>query len=158
MSDEVLLTKEGYEKIKAEHEELVSVTRKEVAARIKEAREFGDISENAEYDAAKNEQAELEERIIKLENMMRQATIIDEGNAAKGKVNVGSKVKVKNGKTKKESVFTIVGATESDPFVGKISNESAVGHGLIGHKVGEKVDIDLPESKVTYEILSISRA
>jgi transcription elongation factor GreA len=158
MAEEVLLTKEGYEKIKAEHEELVSVTRKEVAGRIKEAREFGDISENAEYDAAKNEQAELEERIIKLENMMRSATIIDEGKAARGKVNVGCKVKVKNVKTKKVQEFTIVGATESDPFAGKISNESAVGKGLIGHKTGEKVDIELPESKVKYEILSISRA
>lgn len=157
MADEVLVTKEGFEKIKAEHEEMVSVTRKEVAARIKEAREFGDISENAEYDAAKNEQAELEERIAKLEVMMRNAKIIEEGKSSRGKVNVGNKVKVKDCKTGKEKEFSIVGAMEADPFNGLISNESAVGNGLIGHKVGEKVDIEAPKGKITYEILKLSK-
>ncbi len=157
MPEEVLLTKEGFEKIKAEHEELVSVTRREVAERIKEAREFGDISENAEYDAAKNEQADLEERIIKLENMMRQAKIIEEGKAPKGRVNVGNKVEVKDLDTGKTMEFTIVGATEADPFAGRISNESAVGGGLIGHKVGAQVEIEVPDGKRHYEVVSINK-
>lgn len=146
MTEEVLLTREGYEKISAEYDELVSVKRAEVAERIKEAREFGDISENAEYDAAKNEQAELEERITKLENMMRKAKIIE-----------GSKVTVKDTKTRKTQDFIIVGATEADPFEGKISNESKVGEGLIGAKVGDKVDIEAPKGKIRYEVISINR-
>lgn len=157
MTEEVLLTKEGYEKISAEYDELVSVKRAEVAERIKEAREFGDISENAEYDAAKNEQAELEERITKLENMMRKAKIIEEGKSPRGKVNIGSKVTVKDTKTRKTQDFIIVGATEADPFEGKISNESKVGEGLIGAKVGDKVNIEAPKGKIRYEVISINR-
>ena len=157
MTEEVLLTREGYEKISAEYDELVSVKRAEVAERIKEAREFGDISENAEYDAAKNEQAELEERITKLENMMRKAKIIEEGKSPRGKVNIGSKVTVKDTKTRKTQDFIIVGATEADPFEGKISNESKVGEDLIGAKVGDKVDIEAPKGKIRYEVISINR-
>lgn len=157
MTEEVLLTKEGYEKIVAEYDDLVSVKRAEVAARIKEAREFGDISENAEYDAAKNEQAELEERINKLENMMRKAKIIEEGKTNRSKVNIGSKVTVKDTKTKKTEDYTIVGSTEADPFEGKISNESKVGEALIGHKVGEKVQIEVPSGLIEYEVISINK-
>lgn len=157
MTEEVLLTKEGYEKIVAEYDDLVSVKRAEVAARIKEAREFGDISENAEYDAAKNEQAELEERINKLENMMRKAKIIEEGKTNRSKVNIGSKVTVKDTKTKKTEEYTIVGSTEADPFEGKISNESKVGEALIGHKVGEKVQIEVPSGLIEYEVISINK-
>ena len=156
MADEVLLTKEGYQKTKNELEQLKSVERKAVAERIKEARAFGDISENAEYDAAMNEQAELEERITQLEAMLRQAKIID-GKAPRGKVNVGSKVLIEDINTKKEKTFTIVGATEADPFEGRISNESAVGHALIGHKVGEVVDIEAPGGKLEYKILKVSK-
>ena len=157
MTEEVLLTKEGYEKIVAEYDELVSVKRAEVAARIKEAREFGDISENAEYDAAKNEQAELEERINKLENMMRKAKIIEEGKTNRSKVNIGSKVTVKDTKTKKTEEYIIVGSTEADPFEGKISNESKVGEALIGHKAGDKVQIEVPSGKIEYEVISINK-
>ncbi len=157
MTEEVLLTREGYEKISAEYDELVSVKRAEVAERIKEAREYGDISENAEYDAAKNEQAELEERITKLEDKMRKAKIIEEGKSPRGKVNIGSKVTVKDTKTRKTQDFIIVGATEADPFEGKISNESKVGEGLIGAKVGDKVDIEAPKGKIRYEVISINR-
>lgn len=156
MADEVLLTKEGYEKTKQELEQLKSVERKAVAERIKEARAFGDISENAEYDAAMNEQAELEERITQLEAMLRQAKIID-GKAPRGKVNVGSKVLIEDVNTKKEKTFTIVGATEADPFNGLISNESAVGHALIGHKVGDVVDIEAPGGKLEYKVLKVSK-
>ncbi len=157
MADELLLTKEGYEKIKNEHEELVSKTRAEVAEKLKEARAFGDLSENAEYDAAKNEQADVEARILKLENMMRSATIVDAATAKKDRVNVGTKVLLKNLKTKKEETYAIVGATEADPFNGKISNDSAVGGGLLGHKTGEKVEIEIPDGSVKYEILKISK-
>ncbi|MGI6721474.1 MAG: transcription elongation factor GreA [Anaerovoracaceae bacterium] len=157
MPEEVLLTKEGYEKIKEEHEQLVSVTRREVAERIKEARAFGDISENAEYDAAKNEQAEVEARINKLEDMMRKAKIIDEATATKGKVNIGSKIKIKELGSGREGEYTIVGSTEADPFAAKISNESAVGRAVIGHKVGDEVDVEVKgrDNRLTYEILSI---
>lgn len=155
MSEEILLTKEGYEKIVAEHEELVAVRRREVAERIKEALSYGDISENAEYDAAKNEQAELEERIHKLENMMRKAKIIEEVETSAGRVSVGVKVKVKETATNDEMEFVIVGSTEADPFEGKISNESLVGAALLGKAQGEVVEIAVPDGIVHYEIVSI---
>ena len=157
MADEVLLTREGYEKIKTEHEYLVSVERKAVADRIKEARAFGDISENAEYDAAKNEQAELEARIERLENMLRYATIIDEAKSPRGKVNVGSKVLVHDIHKDVEKEFIIVGSMEADPFEGLISNESAVGGALIGHKTGDIVDVETPSGKVSYEVKKVSK-
>lgn len=155
MNEEMLLTKEGYDKIVAEHEELVSVRRAEVAERIKEAISYGDISENAEYDSAKNEQAELEERIYTLENMIRKAKIVQEEDVKGDVVNVGIKVKVKDLDAGFEEEFSIVGATESDPFNGKISNESSVGKALIGHKVGDKVAVEVPDGTINYEIIEI---
>ena len=155
MAEEILLTREGYEKIVAEHDELVAVRRKEVAERIKEALSYGDISENAEYDAAKNEQAELEERIHKLENMMRKAQIIEESDQSGDTVSVGTKVRVKDTKTGDEMDFVIVGSTEADPFEGKISNESLVGAALLGSKLGEVVEIVVPDGVVNYEIVLI---
>ena len=155
MAEEILLTREGYEKIVAEHDELVAVRRKEVAERIKEALSYGDISENAEYDAAKNEQAELEERIHKLENMMRKAKIIEESDQSGDTVSVGTKVRVKDTKTGNETDFVIVGSTEADPFEGKISNESLVGAALLGSKLGEVVEIAVPDGVVNYEIVLI---
>ena len=155
MNEEMLLTKEGYDKIVAEHEELVSVRRAEVAERIKEAISYGDISENAEYDSAKNEQAELEERIYTLENMIRKAKIVQEDDVKGDVVNVGIKVKVKDLDADFEEEFSIVGATESDPFNGKISNESSVGKALIGHKVGDKVAVEVPDGTINYEIIEI---
>ena len=154
MNEEMLLTKEGYDKIVAEHEELVSVKRAEVAERIKEAISYGDISENAEYDSAKNEQAELEERIYTLENMIRKAKIVQEDDVKGDVVNVGLKVKVKDLDMDFEE-FSIVGATESDPFNGKISNESSVGKALIGHRVGDKVAVEVPDGTINYEIIEI---
>ena len=155
MAEEILLTREGYEKIVAEHDELVAVRRKEVAERIKEALSYGDISENAEYDAAKNEQAELEERIHKLENMMRKAKIIEESDQSGDTVSVGTKVRVKDTKTGDEMDFVIVGSTEADPFEGKISNESLLGAALLGSKLGEVVEIVVPDGVVNYEIVLI---
>ena len=155
MTEEVLLTKEGLEKIKEEYDRHVSVTRAEVAERIKEARSFGDLSENAEYDAAKQEQAELEERINKLESMMRNAKIIDEDSSVEGIVNIGNTVIVKEKGSKEKVKFQIVGATEADPFEGKISNESAVGKALIGNKKGDTVEFEVIDGKITYKIMEI---
>lgn len=156
-NEEMLLTQEGYDKIIAEHEELVSVRRKEVAERLKEAISYGDLSENAEYDSAKNEQAELEERIDKLEDMMKRARIVSEADMKGDVVSVGLTITVKDMGMDEEEVYTIVGATESDPFNGKISNESAVGKGLLGHKVGDVVDVEVPDGFIRYEILKIER-
>ena len=146
MNEELLLTQEGYDKIVKEHEELVSVKRAEVAERLKEAISYGDISENAEYDSAKNEQAELEEKIHKLETMIRKAKIVQE-----------EKVTVKDLDTGEKETFAIVGATESDPFNGKISTDSSVGKTLIGHKQGDKVVVEIPDGFINYEILEISK-
>ena len=157
MADEILLTQEGYDKIVAEHEELVSVRRKEVSERLKEAISYGDLSENAEYDSAKDEQAELEERIVKLENMIRTAKIIDENDMPNDFVGVGLKVKVKDMDSSEDMEFTIVGSTEADPFAGKISNESLVGQHLLGKKKGEVVEIVVPDGTLHYKVENISR-
>ncbi|HBH1936571.1 TPA: transcription elongation factor GreA, partial [Clostridioides difficile] len=124
---EFLLTQEGYDKLEEELENLKVVKRKEVAERIKVAISFGDLSENAEYDEAKKEQAQVEERILKLENMVRKAVIIDESKIDLNVVTIGSIVKVKDLEFDEEVEYTIVGSTEADPYDGKISNESPVG-------------------------------
>lgn len=156
MAEEVLLTREGLEKIKEEYETAVSVTRAEVAERIKEARSFGDLSENAEYDAAKEEQAELEERINKLETMIRNAKVIDEDDLDKDVVNVGNTVTLKENGTEEVVVYQIVGSTEADPFSGRISNESEVGKALIGARIGETLEVEVPDGKIYYDVLKVS--
>lgn len=157
MAEEMLLTKEGYEKIVAEHEELVTVRRKEIAERIKEAISYGDISENSEYDSAKNEQAELEERINKLENMMRKAKIIDESSMSSDRVGIGLKVKVQELESGEIMDFAIVGSTEADPFEGKISNESLVGAALIGKMLNEVAEVQVPDGVVSYKVMEIKK-
>lgn len=160
MAEEVLLTKEGYEKIEAEHDELVSIKRKEVSARLKEAISYGDLSENAEYDAAKNEQAELEERISKLENIMSNAKIVSKDDIADDSVNLGLLVTVENKKTKETEQFVIVGSTEADPFAEppKISNESQVGKALLGMKKGQIAEVSVPDGIIKYKIKAIEKA
>lgn len=157
MSEEILLTREGYDKIVAEHEELVSVKRKEVSERLKEAISYGDLSENSEYDSAKNEQAELEEKILKLENMIRKAKIINEDEMSSDRVSVGLKVKVEDVKSGEKMDFVIVGSTEADPFEGRISNESEVGKHLLGKQIGETVEIVVPDGLLTYKIVDITK-
>ncbi|MEE0515717.1 MAG: transcription elongation factor GreA [Emergencia sp.] len=159
MSEEILLTQEGYDKLEAERDQLVSVRRKEVSERLKEAISYGDLSENAEYDAAKNEQAELEERIHKLENMLRNAKIINEDEVSGDQVNVGLKVRIKDMDSAEEQEFVIVGSTEADPFAepAKISNESLVGKGLLGKRIGEVAEIIVPDGILHYRIEEISR-
>ncbi|MEA4988443.1 MAG: transcription elongation factor GreA [Anaerovorax sp.] len=157
MADEILLTKEGYDKIVAEHEELVSVRRAEVAERIKEAISYGDISENSEYDAAKNEQAELEEKILKLENMIRKGKIINDSELTGEHVNLGLKVKVKDLDEGEVMEFSIVGSTEADPFEGRISNESKVGKALLGKAVGDVAEVQAEIGLIRYKILEITK-
>ena len=157
MSEEILLTQEGYDKIVAEHEELFAVKRKEISERLKEAISYGDLSENAEYDAAKNEQAELEERILKLENMIRKATIINEEEMSSDRVRVGLTVKVLDVEENEEMEFTIVGSTEADPFEGRISNESEVGKNLLGKQKGDTVQIVVPDGLLTYKVVDITK-
>jgi len=157
MTEEVLLTKEGYEEIVAEHENLVAVRRAEVAQKLKEAIAQGDLSENADYDAAKNEQAELEERIYKLENMIRKAKIIDDSELAGDQVTVGLTVKVLDIDEDEEEEFTIVGSTEADPFEGKISNESLVGAALLGKRAGDEIHVEVPDGIVSYKVLEITK-
>lgn len=157
MNETILLTQEEYDEIVAERDELVSVKRAEVAERIKEAISYGDISENAEYDSAKNEQAEMEERIYQLEEMLRKAKIVQDEDNKGDVVNVGLKVTVKDLDTGDQEVFAIVGATGADPFNGKISNESSVGKALIGHKVGDEVAIEVPDGIINYQVMGIEK-
>lgn len=157
MPDEILLTREGYEKIVAEHEDLVAVKRMEVAERIKEAISYGDISENSEYDSAKNEQAELEERINKLENMIRKGKIIDGTSIPTDYISLGHKVKIKDLMNGEEIIYSIVGSTEADPFEGKISNESLVGSNLLGKKVNDIVEFSVPDGVAKYQVIAINR-
>ena len=154
---EILLTQEGYQKLEDEVELLKTVRRKEVADRIKVAISFGDISENAEYDEAKNEQAQVEERIMKLENMIRRAVIIDESSIDVNVVTIGSIVKVKDLEFEEEDEYTIVGSAEADPYDGKISNESPVGKALLGRRTGDIVEVQVPDGTAKFEILEIRR-
>lgn len=153
----VFLTEEGLHKIEGELDHLKSVKRKEIAERIKVALGFGDISENSEYDEAKNEQAQLEERISKLENMLRNAVLIDESEITTDKVSVGSRVMVKDLEYDEEMEYIIVGSAEADPFEGKISNESPLGDSLIGKEKGDVVKVPVPDGTIEYEIINITR-
>lgn len=157
MAEEILLTQQEFDKIVQEHEELITVGRKKAAEDLKEAKSYGDLSENAEYDAAKDAQAELEERISRLEYMMRNARIISEDDLTGEHVNLGLGVKIKDMKSKKEYTYTIVGITNADPFQGKISNESPVGKALLGKKVGDIVDVETVAGELRYKILEIIR-
>jgi transcription elongation factor GreA len=144
MPRETLLTPNGLADLKGKIEHLSTIRRREVAARIKEAREFGDIAENSEYDDAKNEQAMLEKQIAELEEKLRSARIIDEKNVDTETVGVGVLVHVKDQKTDKSTKFKIVGSAEADPAEQRLSNESPVGKALIGHKRGDVVSVPVP--------------
>ena len=147
MQKDVILTPEGYERLKAEIEHLSTQRRREVAERIKEAREFGDISENSEYDDAKNEQMMLEARIAELEQKLRSAQVIDASELGTDVVRVGSTVHVKDEKTGKSTKYTIVGSAEANPAEAKLSNESPVGKALVGRKKGDNVTVLLPNGR-----------
>src|SRR6266568_2817044 len=155
---EVILTAEGYEKLKLEIEELSTVKRREVAERIRIAREFGDIAENAEYDDAKNEQMLLEHRIATLEERMRNARLIDKKSVPKDIVSVGSHVKLRDVDAKKTFEYDIVGSAEANPSENKLSNESPVGKAIIGKKKGETVEVSAPRGTLKFKILEVKAA
>ena len=156
MNKEVIMTYAGMRAVEDELEELKTVKRKEVAEKIKVARGYGDLSENSEYDEAKNEQGMLEARIAELEKVLKHARVLDETELSNEKVSVGSHVKIRD-EDGDEDEYDITGSTEADPMNGKISDESPVGAALIGHSVGDKVEINLPSGvTVTYEVLEIS--
>lgn len=152
-----LVTKEGLQKLKEELDYLKNVKRKEVAARIKEAISYGDLSENSEYDEAKNEQAFVEGRILELEEKVKNAKIISEKHGATKTVQLGTTVHLKNlSKSKtEEEIYTIVGSTEADPFEGRISNESPVGSALLDKKKGDKVKAIVPAGTIEYKIVKL---
>ena len=152
---EVILTGEGLKKLEEELKQTKSVRRREVAERIRQAIAFGDISENSEYEDAKNEQAFIEGRILTLEKMLRNATIIDEDNLDTGVVSIGSMVLLKDWEINEEVKYTIVGSAEADPGNYKISNESPVGKAIIGQPKGSVVEVLAPVGAIQYEIVDI---
>jgi transcription elongation factor GreA len=157
MTDEKVffLTQEGMQELEAELEELKTKKRKEIAEKIKTAREFGDLSENAEYDQAKNEQAQIEERIMKIENMLRNAVQIEEDQLTDEHVGIGAKVKLLDEDFNEELEYTIVGTAEADPRRGRISNLSPVGRALLGKSVGDVVQVHVADNLSTYKVLEI---
>ncbi|MGB9804864.1 MAG: transcription elongation factor GreA [Desulfofundulus sp.] len=152
---EVILTLEGLKKLEKELEELKTIRRREVAARIKQAIEFGDISENSEYEDAKNEQAFIEGRILTLEQMLRNARVIDDERTGTDEVSIGSTVRLKDLEFGDEVEYTIVGSVEADPGAHKISNESPVGKAILGQRKGSIVEVSVPAGLLKYQIVDI---
>ena len=156
------MTREGYETLNAELDHLITVVRKENAERLKEAISLGDISENAEYDAAKDAQAETEERINTIEEILRTAVIVDEeeddSDAGTGDtVQTGRTVKIRDMELKKTFTYKIVGSTEADPLNGKLSNASLVGQHLLDHKKGDVIEVHAPDGTFKYKIMEVKR-
>lgn len=154
---EVILTLDGLKKLETELEQLKSVKRREVAERIKQAIEFGDISENSEYEDAKNEQAFIEGRILTLEKMLRNARIIDDVDIKTDIVSVGATVLLKDIEFDEEIEYTIVGSAEADPAENKISNESPVGRAILGQTMGSIVEVNVPAGVLKYQIMNIRK-
>ena len=155
---EVILTPEGYEKLKTEIEHLSTDKRREVADRIRVAREFGDISENAEYDDAKNEQAMLEHKIAQLEERLVNARLIETADVDLSVVSIGAKVRLKDVDANQTVEYIIVGSAEANPAESKLSNESPVGRAIIGKKKGETVEVSAPRGSLKYKIMDIKAA
>ena len=153
-----LLTYAGLKKLEEELHDLKVVKRKEVAGKIKEAREQGDLSENAEYDAAKDEQRDIEARIEEIEKILKNAEVVVEDEVELDRINVGCKVKVYDYEFEEEMELKIVGSTEANSLEGKISNESPVGAALIGKTIGEEVDVETQAGIIRYKVLDISRS
>ena len=153
-----ILTYEGLKKLEDELEDLKVNQRKAVAAKIKEAREQGDLSENAEYDAAKDEQRDIEARIEEITAILKNADIVDEDEVDLNRISIGCRVKILDCEYKEEMEFKIVGSTEANSLDGKISNEAPLGKALIGAKVGQKVTVDCPAGALKYKVLEIQRA
>ena len=157
MSKAVLLTSEGLKALQDELENLKTVVRNEIAEKIKIARGFGDLSENSEYDEAKNEQAKIEARIVELEAMLKNAQVIDDMDIAEGTITIGCTVKLHDVEFDEDIVYTIVGSAESNPEEFKISDESPVGAALIGHSAGEEVTVVCEAGHLKFQILDVAR-
>ncbi len=157
MAKQVFLTDEGLKKYEQELEDLRTNKRKEIADKIKVALSFGDLSENSEYDEAKNEQAKVEARIVELEAMLKNVKIIDDDELNGEQVGIGSKVKVLDLEFDEECEYQVVGSAEADPLLGKISDESPVGKALLGHTAGETVVAEAPAGELRFKILEIAR-
>ncbi len=156
--DRELLTQEGLEKLQQELKYLTEVRRREVADRIRQAREFGDISENSEYDDAKNEQYLLERRISEVQRRLRNAKVVDPAGAEAGSVDLGTRVTLRMLGRDEERTFQIVGANESDPGSGKLSHSSPVGRAVLKRRVGDKVTVTTPRGATEYEIVNVEAA
>ena len=154
---QVMLTEEGYEKLENELEYLETEKRREVAKRIKVAREFGDISENSEYDDAKNEQAFVEGRIQEIKNMINNAHVVKDEDVTDKKVNLGTTVMLHDLDSDEKISYTLVGSAEADPLNYKISNESPIGKAILGHVIGDEVTVETPGGEVDYEIIKIKK-
>lgn len=154
---QIMLTDEGLLKLEQELENLRTKKRKEVAEKIKVARGFGDLSENSEYDAAKEEQAQVEARIVQLENMLKNAKVIDNDDIDLNVVSIGTRVTVYDEEFEEELEYSIVGSTEADPDMFRISDESPVGRALIGRNIGDVVDVETPGGVIKFKILSINK-
>ncbi|GAB6091880.1 transcription elongation factor GreA [Furfurilactobacillus curtus] len=152
------MTEEGRKQLEVELENLKTVTRPQIIERIKIARGFGDLSENSEYESAKDEQSNIESRISLVENMLHNAEIIDSNAVAADEVSLGKAVTFKELPDEEPETYTIVGAAEADPMTGKISNDSPIAHSLIGHKVGDEVEIAIPAGSMKVTILSVENA
>lgn len=157
MAKSVMLTAEGLKQLEEELDLLKGEKRKEIAEKIKVARSYGDLSENSEYDDAKNEQAILEARIATIEATLKVAVVIDENEITDQAVHVGSLVKVENISMGKEQEFRIIGSNESNPKENKISDESPVGRALLGKKVGDMVEVEVPAGLITFKVLAVSK-
>lgn len=157
MQKHIMLTDEGLKKYEEELEYLKTVKRKEIAEKLKEARAQGDLSENAEYDAAKDEQGIMESRINELEAMLKRVKVIDSSELTNEMVHIGSFVKVHDYTYDEDTEYQIVGASEADPFSGKLSDESPVGNALLGHAVGDIIEVETPSGEDKFEILEIRK-
>ena len=158
MAKKNILTYEGLKKLEDELQDLKVVKRREIAQKIKEAREQGDLSENAEYDAAKDEQRDIEARIEEVEAILKNAEVVVEEEVDLDKINIGCKVKILDIEYNEELEYKIVGSTEANSLKGKISNESPLGHALLGASVGDEVVVEAPAGEISYKVLSIQRS
>ena len=152
-----VLTKDGYKKLEAELDYYISVRRNEIAEQIAIARGFGDLSENAEYDEAKNEQSRIEAKIVEMENTLRNCVVVDDDDVTTDTIGVGNTVKVLNQTMKREQIFTIVGANETNPKEMKISSDSPIGATLLGKRVGQVVPVETPGGLIKLKVLEINR-
>ena len=157
MEEKKLITYEGLRDLEEELQDLKVNRRREIADKIKVAREQGDLSENAEYDAAKDEQRDIEARIYEIENILKIVEVVDEDEIDAKKVSIGSRVKIRDLETKEEMELTIVGPTESSSLEGRISNDSPIGAALMGRERNNKVTVQTPAGEITYKILSVKR-